>query len=75
MVEANIVDGKVKYMLKTFDGSYVCGVMPIEDARPLLSEAIEDTTVPGYGLVKEPYRFEHKEIVIKLNRKSKKVEE
>ena len=71
MANPKIVDGKVKFMLKTFDGSYVNGEMPIEDARPLLANATEDASVPGYGLVSEPYRFEHEEIVLKLNRKKK----
>lgn len=71
MVNPKVVDGKIKYMLKTFDGSYVRGEMPIEDARPLLADAKEDSSVPGYGLVKEPYRFEHEELVLKLNRKKK----
>lgn len=71
MVNPKVVDGKINYMLKTFDGSYVRGSMPIEDARPLLADTKEDSSVPGYGLVNEPYRFEHEEVVLKLNRKKK----
>ena len=74
-VSPKIVDGKIKYMLRTFDGSYVQGEMFESEARVLLSNAEQNGDVPGFELVTEPYRFETEQIVLKLNKSKKKQEE
>lgn len=74
-VSPKIVDGKIKYMLKTFDGSYVKGEMFESEARVFLSRAKQNGDWPGYELVAEPYRFETEQIVLKLNKGKKKQEE
>lgn len=74
-VSPKIVDGKIKYMLRTFDGSYVTGEMYESEARVFLSGAEQNGDVPGFELVKEPYRFETEQIVLKLNKGKKKQEE
>lgn len=71
MAKPKFVDGKIKYMVKTFDGSYVTGEMFESEANVILSEAKEDASVKGYELVKEPYRFETEEVVLKLGRGKK----
>lgn len=71
MAQPKFVDGKIKYMLRTFDGSYVSGEMFESEARVLLSNAKTDSSIIGYELVSEPYRFETEEIELKLNRSKK----
>lgn len=72
MPTPKFVDDKITYMLKTFDGSYVQGTMYRSEANLFLSNAEADHSVPGFELVNGPYRFETEEIVLKLNKKSKK---
>lgn len=74
MASVKIVDGAVKYMLRTFDGSYVTGTMSEGDAKNLLAKAKEDGSVPGFELVSGDYRFETEQVVMKL-RSSKKEKE
>lgn len=71
MAQPKFVDGKIKYMLRTFDGSYVTGEMFESEAKVLLSNAKTDASVIGYELVSEPYRFETEEMELKLNRSKK----
>lgn len=75
MVNPKFVDGKIKYLLKTFDGSYVSSEMYEDEAKVFLSGAEQNGDVPGFELVKEPYRFETEQIVLKLNKSKKKQEE
>lgn len=72
MAQPKFVDGKIKYMLRTFDGSYVTGEMFESEANVFLSNAETDYSVPGFELVNDPYRFETEEVVLKLNKKGKK---
>lgn len=71
MANPKIENGKVNYMLKTFDGSYVMDSMPIDQAQEMLSRAEVDGSVPGYELVCDAYRFETEKVEMKLSRKSK----
>lgn len=71
MANPKFVDGMIKYMMKTFDGSYVTGEMLESEAKVLLSGAETDASVKGYELVKEPYRFATEEVIFKLNRSKK----
>lgn len=72
MADPKIVNGKIKYLLKTFDGSYVSGEMFEDEARVFLSGAKKSSEVPGYELSKDNYLFETKEVELTLGRKSKK---
>lgn len=72
MANPKIVDGKIKYKLRTFDGSYVDGQMFESEARVLLANAEQNGDVPGFELVSGPYRFESEEVVLKLGNKSKR---
>ena len=71
MVKAKIVDGKIKYKLVTFDGSYVEGTMYESEAKTFLSNAKENGDMPGYELESGPYRFETEEVVLTLKGKKK----
>lgn len=71
-VTPKIVDGKIKFKYRTFDGSYVNDYMYIEDAEALLAKAKYDPDIPGYELVNGNYRFETEMIVLKLKKSSKK---
>lgn len=73
MPTPKFVDDKIKFMLKTFDGSYVTGEMFRSEANVHLSNAEEDGSVPGYELVSGSYRFETETVTAKL-RSKKKVE-
>ena len=71
MAEVKVVNGKVKYLLKTFDGSYVQGEMFEDEAKIFISGAKKSTEVPGFELAKDNYLFETKEEELKLNRSRK----
>lgn len=73
MANPKFEDGKIKYKLRTFDGSYVDGQMYESEAKVLLANAEQNGDVPGFELVSGPYRFESEEVVLKL--KSKKQQE
>lgn len=72
MATPKFVNDRITYMLKTFDGSYVQGTMYKSEANMFLANAKTDHSVPGFELVNGPYLFETEEIVLKLNKKSKK---
>ena len=71
MPTPKVVDGKVKYRLKTFDGSYVEGQMYESEARTVLADAETDASVPGWELRSGAYIFETNKVEMKLS-KSKK---
>lgn len=75
MVKAKIVDGKIKYKLVTFDGSYVKGEMFESEARTFLSNAKENGEMPGYELESGPYRFETEEVSLTLKSRKKQEDE
>lgn len=72
MANLKVVDGNVRYMLKTFDGSYVYGSMSEAEANILAKKAKEDGSVPGFELVSGNYRLETEQIVLKFNKSPKK---
>ena len=75
MANLKVVDGRVRYMLKTFDGSYVEGSMSEGEAKVLASNAETDGSVIGYELVSGDYRLETETVEMKLkSRKSLKDE-
>lgn len=66
MPEPKFVDGKINFLMKTFDGSFVKSQMFEDEAKVHLSNAKEDASVPGYELVSGNYRFETQSVVAKL---------
>ena len=68
MANLKVVDGRVAYMLKTYDGSYVSGSMSAAEAETYC--VLEDKSIPGYELVHGNYHFQTEEVLLKL--KSKK---
>lgn len=66
MANLKVKDGRVRYMMKTYDGTYVTGDMSEDEARLFLKDAKEDGSVVGYELVSGDYRFETEQIVLKL---------
>lgn len=71
MATPKFVDGKITYMMRTFDGSFVQGQMYESEANILLSKAKEDPTVSGFELVNGPYLFETKQEVKPTSKKKK----
>ena len=69
MAKLKVEDGNVRYMLKTFDGTYVTGSMSEAEARLKSDGAEEDGSIVGYELVKDNYRFETETVEIKMKPK------
>lgn len=72
MPTPKFVDGRITYMMRTFDGSYFQGTMSEAEAKIMLSKAKEDASVPGFELVNGPYLFETEQVEVKLTSKKKK---
>lgn len=75
MANPKFVDGKINYLLKTFDGSYVSGEMYEDEAKVFLSGAKKSGDVPGFELAKDNYLFETEEEELKLNRSRKAIKD
>lgn len=71
MANPKFVDGMIKYMMKTFDGSYVTGEMPEAEAKLLLLDAKTDASIVGFELRSGMYRFQTEEVEMKLGRSKK----
>lgn len=71
MANLKVEDGKVRYMFKTFDGSYVTGSMSEAEARMKAADAEEDGSVIGYELVSGDYRFETEKVEMKMKSNKK----
>ena len=75
MPTPKFVDDKIKFMLKTFDGSYVTGEMYKSEANVFLSSADSDGSVPGFELVSGAYRFETEAVTAKLRKKKADIDD
>lgn len=75
MRNLKVEDGKVEYLYQTFDGSYVSGYMTEAEAKIATASAKEDSSMPGYELVKGNYRFATEEVVMKFKKSSKEKED
>lgn len=68
MRNPKIVDGKIEYRYKTFDGSFVSCTVPVANVEPLLKTAEENSEVPGYELVNGNYYFATEQVVMKFKK-------
>ena len=75
MRNLKVEDGKVEYLYQTFDGLYVSGYMTEAEAKIATASAKEDSSMPGYELVKDNYRFATEEVVMKFKKSSKEKED
>lgn len=70
MAEIKIENGTVRYLFRTFDGTFTEGRLPADS--PILKGFKDSSAIPGFGKKNGEYFFETEEVEEKPSKKKTK---